>query len=123
VLELPAGFVLFEEDDSYRAQAADTSILRAGMVPNEPRGNNRFWADAVHREMVGRGEKLVERKAAGDVAYGLYRNDDLKPRWYLIGIAVEGDELFVIEVFFPNEVSFKQHHAAVVQSLATFRAK
>jgi hypothetical protein len=36
---------------------------------------------------------------------------------------VAGDDVFVVEVFFPNEASYKQHHAAVVQALATFRAK
>jgi hypothetical protein len=122
-LTLPPDFVLFDEDKQYRAQAADTAILRVGRIDNEPRGDTTFWSDAVQREMQGRGEKLVENKTAGQVAYRLYRNDDLKPRYYLVGVAVAVDELFVIEVFFPNEESYKRHHAAIAQALTTFRAK
>lgn len=119
----PSDFVVFDEDKEYRAQAADTSILRCAKIDNEPRGDNLFWADAVDREMLGRGEKVVEKKTTGTVAYRIYKNDDLKPRYYLVGLAVAGDDLFVLEVFFPNEAAYKQHHAAVVQALATFKAK
>jgi hypothetical protein len=122
-LTLPPDFVLFDEDEEYRAQAADTSIIRIGRIDNEPRGDTTFWSDAVQREMLGRGEKLVESKVAGPVTYRLYRNDDLKPRFYLVGVAVAHDDLFVVEVFFPNEESYKRHHAVITQALTTFRAK
>jgi Domain of unknown function (DUF4349) len=122
-LALPPDFVLFDEDKQYRAQAADTAIIRVARIDNEPRGDTTFWSDAVQREMQGRGEKLVENKTAGPVAYRLYRNDDLKPRYYLVGVAVAVDDLFVTEVFFPNEESYKRHHVAIAQALNTFRAK
>lgn len=122
-LTLPPDFVLFDEDKQYRAQAADTAIIRVARIDNEPRGDATFWSDAVQREMQGRGDKLVENKTAGGVAYRLYRNDDLKPRYYLVGVAVAAADLFVIEAFLPNEDSYKRHHAAISQSLTTFRAK
>jgi hypothetical protein len=122
-LTLPPAFVLFDEDKQYRAQAADTAIIRVARLDNEPRGDATFWSDAVQREMQGRGEKLVESKIAGSVAYRLYRNDDLRPRYYLVGVAVAVDALFVIEVFLPNEESYKRHHPAIAQALTTFRAK
>lgn len=122
-LTLPPDFVLFDEDEQYRAQAADTAIMRVARIDNEPRGDATFWSDAVQREMQGRGEKLVESKTAGHVTYRLYRNDDLRPRYYLVGVAVAGDDLFVIESFFPNEESYKRHHAAIAGALNTFRAK
>jgi hypothetical protein len=120
-LTLPPAFVLFDEDEQYRAQAADTAILRVARIDNEPRGDTTFWSDAVQREMLGRGEKLVESKAVGAVAYRLYRNDELKPRYYLVGVAVAADDLFVIEAFLPNEESYKRHHAALALALTTFR--
>jgi hypothetical protein len=122
-LTLPPAFVLFDEDEPYRAQAADTAMLRVARIDNEPRGDATFWSDAVQREMQGRGEKLVESKAADPVAYRLYRNDDLKPRYYLVGVAAAGEDLFVIEVFLPNEDSYKRHHAAIASALTTFRPK
>jgi hypothetical protein len=98
-------------------------MLRVARIDNEPRGDATFWSDAVQREMQGRGEKLVESKAADPVAYRLYRNDDLKPRYYLVGVAAAGEDLFVIEVFLPNEDSYKRHHAAIASALTTFRPK
>jgi hypothetical protein len=122
-LTLPPDFVLFDEDKQYRAQAADTAILRVARIDNEPRGDTTFWSDAIQREMQGRGEKVVERQVAGPVAYRLYRNDDLKPRYYLVGVAVAADDLFVIEAFLPNEESYKRHHPAIARALTTFRPK
>jgi hypothetical protein len=122
-LTLPPAFVLFDEDEQYRAQAADTAILRVARIDNEPRGDTTFWSDAVQREMQGRGEKLVESKIAHLVAYRLYRNDDLKPRYYLVGIAVAADDLFVLEAFLPNQESYQRHHAAIALALTTFRPK
>lgn len=122
-MTLPDGFVLFDEDDAWQAKAADTTTLRAGAVANEPRGNDAFWANAVLHEMDGRDEELVEDGVAGRVPYRVFRNEDVQPRYYLVGVQVKGDRLFVVEVFYPNEAAYTRHHAAVVKALGTFRAK
>jgi len=122
-LRLPAGFVLFDEEDVWRAQAADTTTLRVGRVENEPRGGAEFWANAVTHEMDGRDEELVEDGTAGLVTYRVFRNKDVQPRTYLVGVHARGDELWVIEVFYPNEGAFERHHRAVVEALATFGVK
>jgi hypothetical protein len=120
-IALPADFVLFEKDDVYRAQAADTTVIRGGVVDNEPAGNNSFWSDAVHHEMEGRGEELVEEGEAGSMYYRLYRSDDIQPRLYLVAVRVHEDDLYVIEVFYPSEEAHKAHHEDVVKALATFK--
>jgi hypothetical protein len=119
-IDLPADFVLFEKDDVYRAQAADTTVIRGGVVDNEPLGNNAFWSDAVHHELEGRGEALVEDGEAGPVYYRLYRSDDIQPRYYLVAVKAHGDDLYVVEVFYPSEKAFEAHHKAVVEALGTF---
>lgn len=120
--QVPAGFVLFEEDDAYRAQAADTSTLRAGVVRNEPRGDAAFWMAAVDHEMTGRDEEPVADGVSGQLAWRVYRSKDTEPRYYLIGVAANADhdDLLVLEGFFPNEAAWKRYEAAVLPSLGTF---
>ncbi len=122
-LRLPPDFVLFEKDDEYRAQAADTTVIRGGVVDNEPLGNNAFWADAVHHEMEGRAEKLVAEGDAGPMTYRLYRSEDVMPRYYLVAVSVDGDDLYIVEVFYPNEDAYKAHHEKIIESLATFEVE
>jgi hypothetical protein len=122
-LKLPDGFVLFDEDDAWRAQSADTSMLRAGRVENEPRGDAAFWAAAVDHEMEGRDEERVSAGEAGPIVYRVYRDKDVQPRWYLVGLRADGERLSVVEAFFPNEDAWKRHHENVVQALSTFRVQ
>lgn len=120
-ISLPKEFVVFDEDDDFRAQSADTAILRAAMIDNEPRADAAFWSLAVQHEMTARGEKSVTKGTQGSVSYEIFVNDNVKPRYYLVAVAVQGDDLFVLEGFFPNAASYEQHGKALVGSLTTFR--
>ena len=125
-VNLPPGFVLFDDDDTYRAQASDTTVLRAGTLENEPRGDNVFWADAVQHEMDGREEELVEDGNVGNISYRVYRNQDVAPRYYLVGVcAPESDleSLYVFEVFYPNQAAFDRHHKAIAVALTSFEVQ
>jgi hypothetical protein len=122
-IDLPKGFVLFDKDDVYRAQAADTTTIRAGLVDNEPRGDSGFWSDAVRHEMEGRDEETVAEGTAGKLAYRVYRSRDVKPRYYLVGVHARGEDLYVVEVFYPSEESYKAFGPDVLKSLATFEVK
>jgi hypothetical protein len=122
-LPLPKGFVFFEDEDYFLAQAADTTIIRGGVVENEPKGDNRFWSRAVHHEMEGRAENLVEEAKANRLIYRLYKSEDVEPRFYLVAVYAAGDDLYVIEVFYPNEESKTSHHEKVVAALKKFEVK
>ncbi len=120
-MDLPADFVLFDKEDVYRAQAADTTVIRGGVVDNEPLGDPEFWSEAIHHEMDGRDEELIEHEVAGDIRYRVYRDASVEPRYYLVGVTTREDALYVVEVFYPSEESFQDHHDAIVEALATFR--
>jgi hypothetical protein len=115
-MDVPRGFVLFEKDDVWRAQAADTAMVRVGRVKNDPNGDAGLWIDAVRFEMDGRDEEQVEAGSAGPVKFCVWRNKELKPRWWLVGALAQGDELYLVETFFPNE-------AAVAAEVATSRTE
>jgi len=122
-ITLPKGFVWFEDDDVWRAQAADTSMLRAGKVDNEPRGDAKFWAAAVQHEMDGRDEELVESARIGGLELRVYRNKDLRPRYWFVAVQAVDDELYVVEAFLPNEAAWQLHREPLRQALASFRVK
>lgn len=117
-LPMPKGFVQFSKDDALRAQAADTSILRGGRVRNEPEGTARFWADAIAFEMDGRDEEKVDQYRAGPLEVQVFRNKDAQPRWYVVGVAVAGKHVYVVEAFLPTEAAWKEHGDAIRAALA-----
>ncbi len=126
-MALPAGFVrfddswvLFGDTGAWRAQASDTSMLRAAYVPNDPKGDALFWAKAVEFEMDGRDEALVESSRQGKLEVRVFKNKDAKPRWWLIGTMAVDDRAWVVEAFFPDEAAYKAHAAAVLSALTTF---
>lgn len=118
---LPSSFVVFDKADEFRAQSADTALVRAARVDNEPVGDAAFWTSAVAYDFDGRGEKRDKQGVQGRVHYQVFVNDDLKPRYYLVGICVEKADVFVIEAFFPNEESYKRHLQAVITSFDGFQ--
>jgi|GEM_PF-3740473 len=122
-MTMPRGFVLFDEDDDWRAQAADTSILRAGKIANEPRGTAAFWMDAVAHELDGRDEAKQASGTSGGLHWAIFKNKDVRPRYWLVGVLEQGDELLVLEGFFPDEKAFKAHRDAVLKALPTFGGK
>ena len=119
--DLPDEFFLFEEEETYTARAADTAVIRGATVINEPRGKAAFWQQAIEYEMDGRGEELVDRGESGPLTFLVYRNMDVEPRYYMLALHASGEDLYVIEVFFPSEESHERHIEAVRQSLASFR--
>ncbi len=118
-MALPSSFVLFEDTEEYRAQASDTTLIRVGRVDNEPFGDNGFWMSAVDFEMEARDEVRKEDGELGGFEFVLYESRDLKPRYYLIALRVEDDDLFVAEVFFPDQEAFDAHFEEVKRALQT----
>jgi hypothetical protein len=119
--DLPAGFVRFDRSLAFRAQAADTTTIRVGEGRNDPIGDSAFWARALDHEMTARDEARVEEGSAGPLTFRVWRDKDLAPRYYLVGVQATDVRVYVVEVFFPNEEAWQQHRDAVVKALASFR--
>lgn len=117
-LPAPRGFVQFEDDDLWRAQAADTSMLRAALVENEPRGDAAFWSLAIAHEMQGRDLEPVKDAVLGLAHVRMWRNKDARPSYYVVAVMPAGDDVCVVEAFLPNEAAWQTHRAALEQALA-----
>jgi len=122
-LKLPKGFVLFEDDDLFRARAADTSTLRGAKLKNDPKGDGSFWARAIQHEMSGRDEESLKEGESAGLIWRVYRSKDLRPRYYLLAVQTQGEQLFLIEAHFPNETAWTERGDAVIQSLSSFKIK
>lgn len=126
-MDLPAGFVLFDKEDAWRAQAADTSMLRAAKVDNDPRGDSAYWADAVQHEMDGRDEELVLHETlqtpGGPLPVRVYRNKDVRPRYWVIAVQARDKDLYVLEAFLPDEAAWQLHKHDVTKAFASFHVK
>lgn len=120
-LQVPRGFVQFEDDDLWRAQAADTAMLRAALVDNEPRGDAAFWSLAIAHELEGRDFEPVEQYVQGIAHVRVWRNKDVRPSYYLIATTTSGDSVCVVEAFLPNEAAWKARHDALRLALATLK--
>ncbi|MCB9541238.1 MAG: DUF4349 domain-containing protein [Myxococcales bacterium] len=122
-LPVPAGFVRIESADGWQARASDTSVLRISEVDNEPRGDAAWWAAAIRHELEGRDEEITAAGAAGGLHWMIAREKDVEPRGWLVGVATKGDDVFVVEGFFPDPAALDRHRAAVLAALDGFRAE
>ncbi len=122
-LPVAKGFVRFDDAQSWHARAADTAIMRAAELDNEPHGSTAFWRAAVHHELQGRGEILLAEERGGAVHWLAWRNRDIEPRVWLIAVRVVNDRLLVAEGFFPKQASWRRHKDAVLKAFAQLGVK
>jgi len=124
-LKQPRGFVQFDRAQAWFAQAADGTAIRIGYVANEPRGDARFWASAIDFEMEGRDEVRVRQETQGPLEVRVYRDKDLEPRFYVVGIygSPDDEEVTIVEVFFPDQDAYRTHQKAVRASLRTLKIR
>ncbi|MBN2804121.1 MAG: DUF4349 domain-containing protein [Deltaproteobacteria bacterium] len=127
-MKLPDNFVTFSKSENFTAQSADTTIIRGAITDNNPKGTPLFWNDAINFEMEGRGEKLIDNgiinsKSKLEIRYSIYKNDDIKPRWYFLGVTVKDNKVFLIEIFYPNEDSFNNHNKKLLEAIKTLEVQ
>ncbi len=122
-LPVARGFVRFDKAKSWHARAADTAMIRAARLTNEPEGNTAFWSAAVSYELNGRGEIKLGEGEEGAVHWSVWRNRDVQPRVWLVAVRVEGDKLLVAEGFFPTLPSWQRHKQAVFTAFKTLRLR
>jgi len=110
-------FAVFETGRFVFAEAADGTQIRAGAVTNEPRGDAAFWQRALlfNLSPLYRHAEPVE---AGEYRGVLLESRDTRPFSYLILTQDRGNELVVVEVFFPEPPALERRYDQVIQSIA-----
>ena len=105
-------FAVFQDGKRWLAEAAEGTRFKAGAVPNEPRGDTEFWAEALHYHL-GDYYRTAERARYGGFRAVLFESKDAKAFYYMVAVQVRGDSIIVAEVFFPDRDALDRRRAQV----------
>jgi hypothetical protein len=114
---LPADVAVFQEEESFRAEAADGTRIRIGRVKNDPRGDSLFWQQALVYHLTPK-YKEAEAVAAEPLAMALFSSKDRDPYFYLVGAMPlpEKPSLVVFEVYFPDGTALERHRGGLLDA-------
>jgi hypothetical protein len=111
-LEAPEDFAVFEEGKRWLAEAAEGTRLKAGTVPNEPRGDTEFWAVALAYHLADY-YRTAERIEHGRFRGVLFQSKDARAFYYLVAVHAEDDSIIVAETFFPDKEAFERRSGQI----------
>ena len=120
--DLGPSFAVFTRDNNYRSENAMGVRVRIGMTSNMPSGDAIFWQNTVayHLGSFYQKTELINAKIVKSV---LFTSKDKDPFYYLIGIYVKNNLIYVTEVFFPDTNSFQEAKGLVIEALTDFEVK
>jgi len=110
-LEAPKDMVVLEDDvnDVWSAESADGAVMWTSKRTNEPRGDTAFWLSAL-KARLAREYPSIDELRIGNFAF--VRLSDEKYR-YLVGVMADGDDVQVVEIYYPSPEHEERHGAAV----------
>lgn len=114
---LPADVAVFEEKGVLRAEAADGTRIRVGIVGNQPRGDSLFWQRALIYHL-GPKYREAETIDAAPLSMALLTGKERDPYYYLVGAVpvAEARSLAVFEVYFPDRAALERHRGALLSA-------
>ncbi len=116
-LDTPDGMVALGEAGTWVAESADGARVWAAHLPNEPLGTAQFWMEALESRLAGE-FSLAETGSTGRFrTLRLVSRDDLPYVW-IVGVAVVGKRLQVLEQFYPSLAHEDRYREAVAAVLA-----
>ena len=100
---LDESFAVFSEDAIYRAENTGGVRVRISRTTNKPEGDTAFWQEALtyHLSPFYAGTEPLEFQE-GLYRGALFTSKDKDPFHYLVAQRVDGDDIHVLEAFFPN---------------------
>jgi len=111
-LAVPEGLVALQDQDHFQAESADGVIFWTARLDNQPEGGAEFWLRAI-QERIGeefasatpgsKGEFLTLRLVAPSEA----------PYIYTLALRVDGDELHLVEIYYPSTEAEQRHRAHI----------
>jgi len=119
---LDKDFAIFSEENIFRAETADGIRVRVTTTANRPEGESLFWQRALSFHL-GKFYRSAEKYELKDVKAVLFKSKDLEPFYYLVGIYIDKDIIFVIEIFFPDETALQLKFNSLKQSIENFKVK
>lgn len=120
--ELGDEFAVFEKEDPFRAESAEGTRVRLGTTRNEPAGDSSFWQKALSY-YLGKYYKETVDFEFGEVKGVIFASKDAESFYYLAGVAIDNDTIYVVEIFFPDRAAFDKRRYEIKESLEGFSVK
>lgn len=102
-IEIEDGLVVLNKKGAFVAESADGVVLRSTRLDNNPKGDSTFWKQAIQGRLEkGFGNVKNIDPIGGFLGVELWEDSNAPYIWHIY-IRVAGDDLDLIEVFFPDE--------------------
>jgi len=118
-LELDDNFAVFDKEKHFIAESSDGTIVRIGKTDNRPEGDLLFWQKALsyHLSPFYKNTVLMDIDTVKTV---LFESKDKNSYFYLVGIYLKNEFIYVLEVFFPHKDSVDENLEGIKDSLRSF---
>ncbi|MCB1137334.1 MAG: DUF4349 domain-containing protein [Leptospiraceae bacterium] len=126
--EMPSGFLDYSEDygddGDYIYASPDGVQIRAATIENNPEADAVYYERALLYERGRYPEKVLSSEASANrVSLTTPQQVGYNKAFYTIVLFVDGQDLHVIEVFYPTEEVFKKQRSAVERVIKTIEPK
>ncbi len=111
-LEAPAEMVVLNEARHWVAESADGAVVWTSKRKNAPKGSSDFWASAIAERMQD-GFAETSRGKIGGFDFVTFVDGGAAHYRYLVGVRAAGDDLEVIEIYFPTPEHEKRYAPGV----------
>jgi len=111
-IDTPEGFVQLTDKEHFVAESADGAVIWSSTRKNRPTGDTAFWVEAI-RTRLARAYGKAEVAPVGEMQ--VIRVVDPSEVAYRYGVAVQvvGDELHLVEIYYPTPDHEARYQAAV----------
>ncbi len=111
-LPVPVGMVSLDLKKRFVAESADGARVRAARLVNAPRGSAAFWLDAMQQRLAPEFARAEASEVGVWKVLRLIDRSD-KPYVYVLAVRTDGDDLDLVEVYYPSAAQEERHAPAV----------
>ena len=111
-LSTPEGLVALSDQDHFQAESSDGVILWTARLDNQPQGSASFWLEAV-KERIGEEFASAEEGKVGEYLTLRLVAPSEEPYTYTLALRVEGDELHLVEIYYPTAEAEQRHRKQI----------
>jgi len=111
-LPTPEGLVALSEREHLQAESADGVIFWTTRLDNRPEGTAAFWLDAI-KERIASEFGEAETGQMGEYLILRLVSPSETSYTYTLALRVEGDELHLVEIYYPSAEAETRHRPQI----------
>ena len=117
VPEVPTGMVALDESKKRLvAESADGTVFWTARLDNQPEGTARFWMDAIQGRLAAE-FGTAEESTVGRFLVLRMMDTSPDPYTYVVAISVDGDDIDLVQVYYPSTDQEARYGEAVLSVL------